>query len=145
MLRHGIELEISDKLSEYNQQLIKKYWECENKTLRYKYSIQSLTNRYKFCNEDECEKYIARHSSVIITDERICCSSCGKRIIVKLRQELNIAFEKGFKFEYLNNNDIQKTRGFAQHLFLSDMNIIAHFYLKNLLLIPWFPGSYYIV
>ncbi len=44
MLRHGIELEISDKLSEYNQQLIKKYWECEKKTLRYKYSIQSLTN-----------------------------------------------------------------------------------------------------
>ena len=99
MLRHGIELEISDKLSEYNQQLIKKYWECEKKTLRYKYSIQSLTNRYKFCNEDECEKYVARHSSAIITDERICCSSCGRRIIVKLRQELNIAFEKGFKFE----------------------------------------------
>jgi len=36
----------------------------------------------------------------------------------------SILFEKGFKFEYLNNNDIQKTRGFAKHLFLSDMSII---------------------
>ena len=36
----------------------------------------------------------------------------------------SILFEKGFKFEYLNNNDIQKARGFAQYLFFLNMNII---------------------
>ncbi len=130
MLRRGIELEISDKISEYNQNLIKKYWECEHGTLRYKYSIQSLANRYNFCDKKECEKYISRHSSAIIIDERICCSSCGRRVTVKLRTELDIAFKKGFKFEldcgYCMSNSIDEV---AKNVINSIEEIIQENYI----------------
>ena len=132
MTRKNIRLKIAEYLSDYDRTTIEKYWETEEKTTRYKNAIQWVARRANYSDIDKFENYLARHSFVIITDERMRCIYCDQQVTARTRKELDDAIAKGFNSE-LYCKDCTNILGFSSEVnFKKDVNVSINKTAKDL-------------